>query len=92
VPDIPTVAESGLSGFRSITWFGLVAPSGTPAALVARLNRDAVEILQSKDIGDRLRDLSLEVGATSPADTVKFFAEETALWSKVIKESNIQPQ
>ncbi len=92
VPDIPTVAESGLSGFRSITWFGLVAPPGTPAALVARLNRDAVEILQSKDVGNRLRDLSLEVGATSPADTAKFFAEETALWGKVIKESNIQPQ
>lgn len=92
VPEIPTMAEAGLPGFRSITWFGLVAPPGTPAALAAKLNRDAVEILQSKEISDRLRDLSLEVGATSPADTAKFFADEMALWGKVIKEANIQPQ
>jgi tripartite-type tricarboxylate transporter receptor subunit TctC len=92
VPEIPTMAEAGLPGFRSITWFGLVAPPGTPAALAARLNRDAVEILQSKEVSDRLRDLSLEVGAISPADTAKFFADETTLWGKVIKESNIAPQ
>jgi tripartite-type tricarboxylate transporter receptor subunit TctC len=92
VPEIPTMAEAGLPGFRSITWFAIVAPPGTPGAIAAKLNRDAVEILQRKEITDRLRELSLEVGATSQADTAKFFAEETALWSKVIKESNIQPQ
>ena len=92
VPEIPTMAETGLPGFRSITWFGLVAPPGTPSALSGKINRDAVEILQSQAVSDRLRELSLEVGATSPADTVKFFADETALWGKVIKESNITPQ
>ena len=92
VPEIPTMAESGLPGFRSITWFGLVAPPGTPPTISAKLNRDAIEILKSKDVSERLRELSLEVGATSQADTVKFFADETALWGKVIKEANIQPQ
>ena len=91
-PDVPTFSEAGVPGFKSITWFGLVAPPGTPAALAERINRDTVEILKRAEVGDTLRKLSLEAGATSPADTTKFFADEAALWSKVIKEAGIQPQ
>ena len=91
-PEIPTFTEAGLPGFKSITWFGLVAPPGTPTALTEKINRDIVEILKSKDVVDRLHKLSLEAGATSPAETTKFFADEAALWSKVIKEAGIQPQ
>jgi tripartite-type tricarboxylate transporter receptor subunit TctC len=91
-PDVPTFSEAGVPGFKSITWFGLVAPPATPAALAERINRDAVEILRRPEVGDTLRRLSLEAGATSPADTSRFFADEAALWSKVIKEAGIQPQ
>jgi tripartite-type tricarboxylate transporter receptor subunit TctC len=91
-PDVPTFSEAGVPGFKSITWFGLVAPPGTPAALAERINRDAVEILKRPEVGDTLRKLSLEAGATSPADTTRFFADEAALWSKVIKEAGITPQ
>jgi len=90
LPEVPTFSEAGLPGFRSITWFGLVAPPGTPAALAERINRDAVEVLDSKDVRDRLHDLSLDPGATSRADTAKFFAEETALWSQVIRQAKIR--
>jgi tripartite-type tricarboxylate transporter receptor subunit TctC len=92
LPELPTFPEAGVPGFRSITWFALAAPPGAPAALVERLNRDTVEILRSKEFGERLEALSLEVGGTSPADTAKFFADETALWSGVIKQAGIQPQ
>jgi tripartite-type tricarboxylate transporter receptor subunit TctC len=92
VPEVPTFSEAGLTGFRSITWFGLVAPPGTAAALAEKINRDAVDILARKDVDEMLRRISLEVGATSTADTRRFFAEETALWAKVIKEAGIQPQ
>jgi tripartite-type tricarboxylate transporter receptor subunit TctC len=92
IPEVPTISEAGLPGFRSITWFGLVAPPQTPAALADRLNRDVVEILNSKEVTDRLHSLSLDVGATTREEATKFFAEETALWSKVIKEANITPQ
>ena len=51
-----------------------------------------VEILNGKDVGDMLRKMSLETGATAPADTARVFAEETALWSRVIKEAGIEPQ
>ena len=91
-PDVPTFSEAGVPGFKSITWFGLVAPPGTPAALAERINRDTVEILKRAEVGDTLRKLSLEAGATSPADTTRFFADEAALWSKVIKEAGIMPQ
>jgi tripartite-type tricarboxylate transporter receptor subunit TctC len=92
IPDVPTFSEAGLPGFKSITWFGLVAPPGTPVALAEKINRDVVEILKSKEVGDILRRISLEAGATTPADTARFFAEETALWTKVIKEAGIEPQ
>ena len=92
LPEVPTFSEAGLPGFRSITWFALVAPPGTPATLAERINHDAVEVLKSKDVSDKLRALSLDPGATTRSDTAKFFAEETALWSKVIKEAHIEPQ
>jgi tripartite-type tricarboxylate transporter receptor subunit TctC len=92
VPELPTISEAGLPGFRSITWFGLVAPPATPAALAEKINRDVVEILNSNEVAGMLHKLSLEPGATSPAETARFFAEEAALWSKVIKEAGIEPQ
>jgi tripartite-type tricarboxylate transporter receptor subunit TctC len=92
VPEIPTISEAGLPGFKSITWFGLVGPPTTPAALAEKINRDVVEVLHSHEVGDMLRKLSLEPGATAPGETGRFFAEETALWSKVIKEAGIEPQ
>jgi tripartite-type tricarboxylate transporter receptor subunit TctC len=92
LPDVPTVQEAGVPGFRSVTWFALVAPPGTPATLAQRLNADTVAILRSKEVAERLQNLSLEVGATTQADSAKFFAEEAALWGKVIKDAGIQPQ
>jgi tripartite-type tricarboxylate transporter receptor subunit TctC len=92
VPDVSTFSEAGLPGFKSVTWFALVAPPATPAALAEQINRDVVEILGRKDVGDMLRKISLEAGATTPAGTARFFADETALWGKVIKEAGIEPQ
>jgi tripartite-type tricarboxylate transporter receptor subunit TctC len=92
LPEIPTFSEAGLDGFRSITWFGLVAPPGTPAAIADKINRDAVAALASAEVSDKLRTLSLDPGAASRADTAKLFAEEAALWSQVIREAHIEPQ
>ena len=92
VPEVPTISEAGLTGFRSITWFGLVAPPQTPAALADKLNHDVVEILNSKEVTDQLHGLSLDIAATTRTDAAKFFAEESALWSKVIKEAKIPLQ
>jgi tripartite-type tricarboxylate transporter receptor subunit TctC len=91
-PEVPTLSEAGLPGFKSITWFGLVAPPGTPFAVAEKINRDTVDVLNSREVVDVLRRISLEAGATSPAETMTFFTEEAALWTNVIKEAGIAPQ
>ena len=92
VPDVPTLSEAGLPGFRSITWFGLVAPPASPAALAEKINRDVVAVLHGNDVVGMLHKISLEPGATTPAETAKFFADEATLWTSVIKEAGIEPQ
>jgi tripartite-type tricarboxylate transporter receptor subunit TctC len=92
LPDIPTIAESGLPGFRSITWFAMVGPPAMPTALAARINRDVVEILRRPAVSAKLRDLRLDPMIGTPADAARFFAEETELWGKVIREANVTVQ
>ncbi len=92
LPDIPTFAEAGLPGFVSTTWFGLVAPPATPSDLVEKINRDVVEVLQSKETVDILGKVSLTPAATSPAEAKRFIVEESEHWSKVIKDVGIDPQ
>jgi tripartite-type tricarboxylate transporter receptor subunit TctC len=90
VPEVPTFEASGLPGFRSITWFAVVAPPGTPPALAMRINRDVVQTLMEPQVGERLDRLSLAPMIGTPADAAKFFADETRLWGKVIAEANIK--
>jgi len=92
LPNIPTIAESGLPGFRSITWFAMVGPPAMPAALAARINRDVVDILRRPTVGAKLRDLRLDPMIGTPTDAARFFAEETELWGKVIREANVTVQ
>ena len=69
-----------------------VAPPGVPPPLVARINHDVVEILTRRGVSDKLRALRLEPAATTPEETASFFAGETTLWGKVIKDANIRGQ
>lgn len=89
VKELPTIAESGFPGFRSITWFAMAGPPKMPPALAQRINRDVVDILKRPDVDKRLRELRLDPMIGSPADAVQFFAEETKLWGGVIKEANV---
>jgi tripartite-type tricarboxylate transporter receptor subunit TctC len=92
LPEVPTMEESGLPGFRSITWFALAAPPGTPAPLVAKINRDTVEVLKDPQVSERLHQLQLDPGATTPEETAKFFADELKLWGGVIAAAHISVQ
>jgi tripartite-type tricarboxylate transporter receptor subunit TctC len=89
VPEIPTIAEQGLPGFRSITWFTLVAPPDTPTAIADKINHDITAFMQKPEMGEKLRNLRLDPMGGTRADTAKFFADETALWGKVIKENHV---
>jgi tripartite-type tricarboxylate transporter receptor subunit TctC len=90
--EVPTMEEAGLPGFRSITWFALAAPPGTPAQLVAKINRDTVEVLKDPQVSERLQQLQLDPGATTPEETAQFFAAELKLWGGVIAAAHISVQ
>jgi tripartite-type tricarboxylate transporter receptor subunit TctC len=92
IPDTPTIAEQGLSGFRSITWFAIAGPPGLPPTLTDKINRDTAEILKSPEIVAKLRAIELEPMGGTPADAVKFIGDETKLWDRVITESHITLQ
>jgi len=92
IPEVPTIAEQGLPGFRSITWFAIAGPPGFPASLADKINRDTDDILKKPEVIDKLRALQLEPMGGTRDDARKFIAEETALWGRVIKEAHITLQ
>jgi tripartite-type tricarboxylate transporter receptor subunit TctC len=89
LPDVATIAEAGLPGFRSITWFGLVAPPGTPDAIADKINRDVVAILKSSEVGDKLRNMQMQPVGSSRSEAAAFFADETKYWGKIVKDANV---
>jgi len=91
-PEIPTLAEAGVPGYRAVTWYAMVAPPNMTAALADRINRDVVDILGRADIVERVRAIQMEAVTKSRAESAKFFAEEAELWGKVIKQANIPLQ
>lgn len=87
LPDVPTVAESGLSGFEVFSWFGLVAPAKTPAPILAKLEKDVAAILKMPDMERRLAEVGAEPGTAFGATFGQFLAEDSAKWAKIIKAS-----
>jgi tripartite-type tricarboxylate transporter receptor subunit TctC len=87
MPDVPTVAESGVPGFEASSWFGLVAPAKTPVPVLAKLEDDIAAILKMPDVQKRLDELGAEPGTVSGAAFGKFLADETTKWTKIIRES-----
>jgi len=91
MPNIPTVAET-VPGFEMSSWLGLFAPAGTPAQVVARLNREIVRILQVETVKERLGTLGIEVIADRPDDLAKTVRDGIALRGRLVKAANIQPE
>jgi tripartite-type tricarboxylate transporter receptor subunit TctC len=89
LPDVPTVAQS-VPGFEASTWQGIGAPSGTPADIVALLNKEINAALADPKIDKRLADLGSVPAPLSPADFKKFIVAEIEKWAKVIKMANIK--
>jgi tripartite-type tricarboxylate transporter receptor subunit TctC len=89
-PDIPTVAETALPGFDAETWFGIVAPAGTPQAIRDKLNAAARKALESDDTKKRYIDLGMVPRSSSPVEFDAYIKAEVAKWANVIKEANVQ--
>jgi len=90
VPDIPTVAEAALPGFQSETWFGIVAPAGTPHDIRVKLNTAARQAMAREDTRQRLAELGMTNGTSSPEELDAYIKAEVVKWSKLIQEANVQ--
>ncbi|MDH4149680.1 MAG: tripartite tricarboxylate transporter substrate binding protein [Betaproteobacteria bacterium] len=89
LPDVPAVAET-LPGFENLGWFGFMVPTGTPAAIVAKIHKDTVAALKDPAIAKRFDDLGMAPVGNSSADFAKAIKEEGLRWAKVIKERKLQ--
>jgi tripartite-type tricarboxylate transporter receptor subunit TctC len=87
VPELPTVAESGLPGYEATAWFGVLAPAGTPRAIIARLNSAVVAAVHAPDMRQRLLLEGAEALGSSPEDFAKVIKDDIAKWAKVVKVS-----
>jgi tripartite-type tricarboxylate transporter receptor subunit TctC len=90
VPDVPTVAESGVKGYAATNWYGMLAPAGTPQPIIDRLNRELVTALKSPDVVQQLKDQGIDAAPTSPAEFAKFIAAEEKKWVPIIRKSNLK--
>jgi tripartite-type tricarboxylate transporter receptor subunit TctC len=90
LPDVATVAESGVPQFESVSWGGVMAPAGTPGAIVGRLHAEFVRILAMPDVRDRLSGLGAEIVGSTPAEFEAYLKAEIAKWGKVAKQAGVR--
>jgi tripartite-type tricarboxylate transporter receptor subunit TctC len=91
MPEVPPIAKT-VPGYEVTTWYSLVAPAGTPKAVVERLNREMAEALKSKDVIERLQGQGLEPDPMPPEELGALFKSEAAKWAKVIRDAKISPE
>ena len=91
-PEIPTIAEAGVPGYATDTWYGLLAPAKTPKDIVARLHQAAVNALRSPEVRERLTRLGAEPVGNTPEEFGKLLVQEQKTWAKVVKDSGAKAE
>ncbi len=89
LPEVPTVAEAGVPGYVTSSWYGVLAPAGTPKPVIDRLSREIIKIVQMPEVRERLAGEGAEPVGSTPAEFAAHIKAELARWSKVIKQANI---
>jgi tripartite-type tricarboxylate transporter receptor subunit TctC len=87
LPDVPTIAEAGVPGYEATSWFGMFAPAGTPAPVVAKLNATIVKVLAQPEVSKKLAEQGAEAAGETPEQFAAFIQKESVKWGKVVKES-----
>jgi tripartite-type tricarboxylate transporter receptor subunit TctC len=90
LPDVPTIAESGVPGYEVVSWQGVFAPAGTPKPIVERLHTEITKILAQPDMKDRLAQLGMDEQPMTTAQFAKFQQDEVAKWAEVVKKGHIR--
>lgn len=89
LPNTPTLDEAGLKGFESFAWFALLAPKGTPAAIIERLNKETVRALSDPALRNKMIEIGAEPSPTTPAEFKKLIADEVVKWRKIIEDAKL---
>jgi tripartite-type tricarboxylate transporter receptor subunit TctC len=92
LPDVPTVAESGFKDFEAIGWLGILAPNGTPPAVITRLNAELGKVMQSAEVRKQLLAQGVEARTSTPAEFGALLKTETEKWHGIVKSAGIKPQ
>jgi len=90
--NVPTIAESGVAGYETTAWWGIVAPAKTPAAIVGKLYTEIAKALQSPEVKGRLQEFGINVVGLAPGDFATFQKEEIAKLGKAIKDSGAKAE
>ncbi len=92
LPDLPTVAESGLPGYEAIGWFGLLAPAATPKPVVDKLSADANRALADQEVRSRMQALGADPSGNTPEEFARFIRKDQAKWAKLMREAGIKAE
>ena len=90
LPNVPTAKEAGIANYEVTTWYGILAPAGTPRDIIARLNAEWIKIAGMADTKDKMRGAGYEPLSSTPEQFVEFIKTETVRWAKVIKDANVK--
>ncbi len=89
-PELPTLAEEGITGFAAVNWWGILFPAGVPRAIVDKVNADVVRALATPEVKTRLGEVGVDVITSTPEEFGRFMASEAARWGKLVKEANLR--
>lgn len=92
IPDVPTIAESGVPGYEVMVWYGICVPAGTPKRIVSKINADMAKALNSPDLRQRLFQQGVDATPNSPEEFAALIKSETVKWAKVVKDAGIPAQ
>ncbi len=90
LPEVPTVAESGLPGYQAVGWFGLLAPVATPRSVVAKLSADVNRVLAQAEVRAKMMALGADPGGNTPEEFARFIREDQAKWARLMREAGIK--
>jgi tripartite-type tricarboxylate transporter receptor subunit TctC len=92
LPGVPTVAESGVPGYVAVQWYGLLAPAGTPPAIIARVHDEALKALQTDEVKQKLAADGAEPVGSTPAEFAKLIKDDLEKWTRVARDAKIEAQ
>ena len=92
LPAVPTIAESGVPGFEVTSWFGLLAPAGTPRAIINEVHERVVRVLRTPDVRDRVKEVGADAVGNSPAEFGSYIAREMDKWRRVVVKAGIKAE